>query len=174
MLARVSLRGYMTFNLHIIGAVDSESYAKFSEELTQLEYSQEEEITVELMSEGGDAYTAFAFYERIKNSPIHINIRATGFVASAAVLVLAAGDKREMTKLAWAMVHEDGGVETEGLAVFEMEREVKHMRTLELQWNEVLSSVTKISAAEWEVLNKKTTYLTPEACLNLGLIEEIV
>lgn len=166
----------MVNKLYIIGDINDESYAKFTEELAELENTlrRNDMIEVELMSDGGSAYTALAFYDRIMNSKHVINITATGFTASAAALILAAGNTRRMTKNAWLMTHEDTVSDVKGLSVTEGEREVKHLRELENQWNTLLSRRSNLEPNDWEVMNKKTTYLTAQQCLNIKFIEEIV
>lgn len=164
-------------DIYIVGEINDESYLKFTEELKVLEdahVSDNYPVQVCLMSDGGSAYAAMAFYDRIKYSHLHLTITGIGFIASAATLVLAAGDSRVMTKNAWVMVHEDIASELKRKEVHQAERELAHMRRLENQWNDLLAKVTKTSSKRWEALNKATTYLSPQDCLELGLIEEII
>lgn len=158
--------------LYIVDDISMESYAIFSRELAELQSISNETIDIELASHGGDAYAALAYAARIRLSTCDIRITAVGFVASAAVLILAAGDKRFMTEESWVMVHEDAG-ELEG-DVTSLEREAAQMRKLENQWNSLLEKYTKVSAADWATFHKQTTYLTPISCRNLGLIDEIL
>ena len=157
----------------IIGAVTEEAYAKFSEELRAFEKAKATEVFVEISSGGGTAYDALAFYSRMRLSPCHITVLVVGLVASAAVLVLAAGDKRLMTKESWVMVHEDQ-VSKLTARVTEIEKYGRHLRRMEDQWNRLLADSSTLSAAGWSQLHKTETYLTPEDCLRHGLIEEIV
>lgn len=70
------------------------------------------------------------------------------------------------------MVHQDTG-ETTG-ELHEREREIKQDRRLEDQWNTLMEKNTSTSKEEWAKLNRKTTYLTAEDCLKLGLVDEII
>ncbi len=167
--------------LYITGEINDESFHEFSQALAELEESSFELdenglglVEVELISDGGSAYAALAFYDRIINSHITVNITATGIVASAATLVLAAGDTRRMTTNAWAMVHEDTTDVTKGMMVSKAEAVLRHNRALETQWNELLESQTDTPVAVWEKLNREETFLDAETCKKLGLIEEIV
>lgn len=161
--------------IRIIGDIDTENLLKFYDELDLLEQALPfgTAIELELVSEGGSAYDAVAFYGRIKRSSLRIHITAYGMIASAAILVLAAGHKRKMASEATAMVHEDSVSDYAGNTT-DMETFSRHMRQLEEQWATLLAGVTKTSAKEWERLHKRTTYLTPKQCLELGLVEEIV
>lgn len=164
--------------IYIMGDIDNEAFAKFTIELAELENSKHlpKEIVVSLMSDGGSAYAALAFFDRITQSELHHNITvvATGLVASAATLILASGSKRCMTKNSWLMVHEDSAPNTKSLSVTAAENEMKHSRAMEIQWNKLLAKVTNCTAEGWDKLNKEVSYLSPEECLFLGLIEEIV
>jgi ATP-dependent protease ClpP protease subunit len=167
----------MNRRIAIIGEINTEAYAKFSDELYEIEneFKGKEEshyITLELSSEGGSAELALAFSDRIRTSTMAIYVKAYGLVASAAVLILASGDKRYMAKNAWVMVHEEG-LELEG-DVSGVEKQVKHYRRLEDQWAYLLSSMTETSIEEWNKLHKAETYLNAKQCLELGLIDKVI
>lgn len=165
--------------IYIAGEINDESYVDFSKQLYALEsddvYEDGAVIYVELISDGGSLSSAMAFWDRIKSSRLRVLITATGCANSAAMLILAAGDIRRMTRNAWVLVHEDTGGEGIGdLRIFEVERELRHLRQLEDQWNQLLADVSNITAYEWEQLNQRSAYLDASECLRLGLIEDIV
>lgn len=165
------------FDITISGDIDNESYVEFSDKLAALETSTRGTVRVQLISDGGSAYSAMAFFDRIQNSRKPIHITATGTASSAAVLILAAGHKRFMTKNAWVMVHEDlssCNTDIEEMRVTEAEREIAHLRKLEDRWNDLLARVTTTPAWRWSELHKNSAYLNAQDCLALGLIEEIV
>jgi ATP-dependent Clp protease, protease subunit len=158
--------------IRIIGSIDEAAFKEFSEQMAALEDASRSPIKIILSSGGGSAYDALAFSARMRLSPCRLMVTAYGLVASAAVLVLASGSRRYMTKESWVMVHEDSD-KLNGNVV-ELEREVAHLRRMEDQWAELLELCTDISAATWTKLHKETTYLTPAQCLKLGLVEEII
>jgi ATP-dependent Clp protease, protease subunit len=153
--------------------ISDETFAEFSEKLREFESNKKiNTVEIELYSPGGDSYSALAFAGRMRTSPLKINVTAHGLVASAAVLILAYGTKRRMTKESWVMVHEDSGklrgnVET-------LEREAKHMRTLENQWMQLLSARTHTTPGVWAALHKEEKYLTSSECLAYGLVDEVI
>jgi len=158
----------------ITGEINDESYKEFSSSLLQLEeISKTQSIVLELSSEGGDAYCALAFSGRMRNSPCDIIIHAYGLVASAAVLILASGDTRYIAKEAWVMVHEDSLSELEG-NVTQLEKTAKHLRRLEDQWAWLLESMTSTNLEEWARLHKEEKFLTPQECIELGLVDKII
>jgi ATP-dependent protease ClpP protease subunit len=159
--------------IQIIGAIDEVQFTSFSEALSEYEEAGTKRVRVELSSEGGNAYDALAFYSRMRLSPCEITVVAFGLVASAAVLILAAGDTRIMTRESWVMVHEDSVRKMSG-KVTEVEKFGRHMRRLEDQWNRLLAKSSTLSAEGWGSLHKAETYLMPEDCLKHGLIERII
>lgn len=157
--------------IYINGEISIESFSEFSKELDSVKGNQRVEI--ELTSDGGDAQAALAFYEKIKRHPGDVTITTYGIVASAAVLVLAAGDVRRMSKESWMMVHEDQ-LDLENLSVSQAEKITKHHRRMEEQWCEILSNVSSTHKGAWENLHKKETWLSAEECLKLGIIEQVI
>lgn len=161
-------------NLYLVDDVTPETYLKFSRRLALLEKSYPKGIVVdlELYSSGGEAYTALAFSSRILNSSLKIRITARALVASAAVLILASGHHRRMTRNSWVMVHEDSG-EMSGKTA-DLEKAALHIRRLETQWNRLLGDLTTTPEYEWETLHSEETYIDAERCLALGLVDELI
>ena len=62
-------------------------------------------IEVEINSPGGDVFAALAIYNMLKASGKTVTTRVMGIAASAASLILMAGDKREMPRNAFVMIH---------------------------------------------------------------------
>lgn len=163
--------------IYLIGDIDNESFKSFSRKLARLESeSRTDTVYIELVSDGGSAYSALAFYDRIELSPCPIHVCAMGLVASAAALVLAAGDVRVMTPSAWLMVHEDtpDPKEFEDRQVHEIETRMKHYRRLETQWANLLARTTTTGDVDWSCYHKEETYLNPQQCLELGIIDKIL
>jgi ATP-dependent Clp protease protease subunit len=167
----------MAKKIYVIGDIDEEAYETFSKRLTVLEEKQHEKalwIRLELNSSGGSAIDAIAFYDRMRFSPFNFVVTVYGCAYSAAVLILAGGDHRRMSKNSWVMVHEDEYPAEDGVRVSRLKQVADHGRRLEDQWNELMSSGSDASPEEWAKLHKAETYLSAEECLGLGLIEEII
>lgn len=157
--------------IRISSELTMETFREFSKKMAYLE-GKKDAVKIELSSEGGSAYAALAYSALIRNSPLNVEITAYGFVASAAVLILASGDIRFMTKEAWVMVHEDSG-KLKG-DVVALEREAAQLRRLELQWAELLQELTGTKASIWTALHKETTYLNAAQCVGLNLVDDII
>lgn len=158
--------------IYLVGDISYKNYAKFTEEMANLEVESSEDITIELTSEGGDAYASLAFVSRIRLSPCRIRILGVGYVASAAVLILACGDKKAMTEESWLMVHEEFGAVDGNVALKEIE--IRQCRRMEEQADKALSHYSKTEASVWKRMHKETTYLTANECLGMGLIDEVI
>lgn len=164
-------------DIRIIGAIDEDAFKDFTLKIDALEaspkVSKKKPLVIEITSEGGSPYIALAIVSRMRRSAFDIVTIASGLVASAATLIFVTGGKRLMTQEAWLMIHEDSG-EMSG-SVSTLERDMKHMRAMEDQWNVIFADNTGPSAQYWEKLHAEgDTYLTPERCLELGIIDEII
>lgn len=156
--------------IHVHGEISTESYDKFAKRMSRLERDGSGVIELELFSEGGLACAALAYSARIRRSPCAVRITAYGLVASAAVLILAAGDDRHMAKDAWLMVHEDSISEFEGDATA-VRRLTKQLDLMENQWSQLLAELTNASKEEWMRLHSIEQYISAEECLRLGIAD---
>jgi ATP-dependent protease ClpP protease subunit len=158
--------------LYIVGEIDEKSYLQFSKDLAALEAKSAAPVVVELNSPGGSVLDSLAFSGRMRTSPCDIEIRAFGFVASAAVLLLASGDNRIMTKDSWMMVHQGRSANVGEL--WEQKRDIKVGQRMEDQWSTILQDLTGTSKETWDKLHLRTTYLTADQCLKLKIVDKVV
>lgn len=63
-------------------------------------------IDVRINSRGGDAFEGFAIHNLLKQHPAQVNMRVDGVAASAASIVLMAGDRITVPKNAMVMIHD--------------------------------------------------------------------
>lgn len=168
-----------TARFYITGNIDNEKLQEFLEWLHEIGDSRNITRRIILSSDGGDNEASLAFYDVIKNYNSHnipIEVFGIGLVASAAVLILAAGSKRVLGPNSWVMIHEEtpGGGYFKGANVSTIERSAKHLRRLEDQAYQILESVTRTPAEEWQELHEKETFLSAKECVKLGLVDEIL
>lgn len=161
---------------YIMGDINNEKLQEFLEWSNGLAH---ENRRIVLSSDGGDNEASLAFFDCIRNlvhQGVKVEIIGIGLVASAAVLILAAGSKRVLGPNSWVMVHEEtpGGGYFKGSNVSTIERSAKHLRRLEDQAYQILESVTRTSAEEWQALHEKETFLSAKECVKLGLVDEIL
>lgn len=155
----------------ISGEINERTFRRVSMALTELEALNRKSITIEINSEGGEVYQALAVIGRMKNSPCKLTTIGYGQVMSAASVILAAGDERIISKYAWVMVHE-GSAEVGG-KVADMIEFIRQCRREEEQWARIMEDLTATPKSAWLEMCTKDTYLTPDQCLQLGLVDRI-
>lgn len=160
--------------IQIMGDIDTVAFENFDNTLSRLEDSGKIDLTVHLMSDGGDATVGLAFFDRIRLSSLEITIIAFGEVGSAATLVFAAGDKRVMSPNSSLFFHEEQCGALEGAAVRDAQKTINNCRDVDQQYNRLLSSVTKKGIDYWDYLSVNEEYLSPEQALEAGICDEIL
>jgi ATP-dependent protease ClpP protease subunit len=153
--------------------IEEHTFDWFDSAITALETINRKAITIRISSYGGDVYSALGIIGRMQNSSVSkINTEGYGKIMSAATAVLAAGDKRSMSKLAEFMHHESSyGVEGRHS---EIVHEVKVSERLSLKWARLMSELTGIPQEYW--LRKgvgKDFYISADDCLELNIVDEI-
>jgi ATP-dependent protease ClpP protease subunit len=155
--------------INLIGDVNEDMVIKLFDKMDELESESNEAISINLCSDGGVAYDAIAIAGRLHDSKCTIKIRAYGRVMSAAILILAVGDKRTAQGGTWFMVHEDAGKQKGSTT--ELVKAAKQMRQEEKHWDRLLEYYTATPVDRWTELSRKTTYFTAEVAKGLGLLD---
>ena len=136
------------------------------------------ELVVEINSIGGDVMAGLGIYNMLRNwakDGKTVTTRVTGLAASIASIIALAGDKREMPKNTFAMVHQ---ASTVAVGTSEDMRDAADML------DKVDSSLRNIymdrmgaDEAKATEIMAKDTYLTAAECMDLGfataLIEDV-
>jgi ATP-dependent protease ClpP protease subunit len=92
---------------------------------------------------------------------------------SAAVLILACGNVRRMSRYSWFMSHKASyTLEGDHDKIVE---EVAHMEQEEQLWAHWMEELSTTDSEYWlSSCHKKNMYLTAEECLQHGVIDEII
>lgn len=144
----------------------------FDTAMTILENISKQKITIKINSYGGDVYAALGIVARIKESPCYIHTKGYGKIMSASTVILAAGRKRSISKLAEFMHHE-ASYYVEGKHS-DILHEVKQSQNLSDRWCTLMSELTGIPSTFWQTRGTgKDFYLTPEQCKNLKIVDEV-
>lgn len=117
-LRRIIVESVQVDPKHGESGVDAHMWSRLEKGLSLLEgwplsAEQENTITIVMNNPGGDEYHMLAMYDRIRSSPCRIVAEASGYVMSAASIILQAADVRRVHKLATMMIHH-GSMEFEG------------------------------------------------------------
>ena len=141
--------------------INEQSFAFIDAALSELERDSKKTITIRINSPGGSVYDALAMIGRLKASNCRIVTEAYGHIMSAATLLLAAGRKRRISKYV-------GGSHAE------TKEEVDQVEKQERQWCKWMAELSEKDADFWyNKTYKKNFYLTPQECLDLGVVDEI-
>lgn len=160
-------------SIQIVGAIDEKMFCKIDNELTLLEGKNKRAITFKINSYGGSVYDALAIVGRMQKSPCDIITEVYGQVMSAATIILAAGDKRRMSKLAFLLHHEGsygaGGTHTQ------IKHYVNQAERENNLWCKTMAEFTGASAKFWRTrgLSGLDLYLSAEQCLKIKVIDEV-
>lgn len=157
----------------INGEINNQTFAYVDEKLNEFESDGDNFVTVRINSEGGEVYAALAIVGRLKSSRLKIVTEGYGPVMSAATLILACGNHRVMSRYAWFMHHEST-VKLKGRissVIDELEQEKRE----ELSWAVAMAELTNQDLKFWKSKGTRTDlYLSPEQCLELKIIDEII
>lgn len=133
-----------------------------------------EELTVEINSPGGEVMAGLGMYNMLRNAAargVKVNTRVTGVAASIASVIALAGDKREMPKNSFAMIHGVSGM-TWGTAdeIREYAETVDKMNASIRNIYVERMGVEEAKAAE---IMSKDTWLTAEEAKDMGFATDL-
>lgn len=159
--------------INLTGDVDEEMFTKLDAALNEMEAESRATITIKINSPGGYVYQAMAIVGRIRQSKCHIVTCGYGAVMSAATLILASGNKRQISKHAWFMHHEsqygvEGRHSSNKAAGAQAEREEK-------QWAEWMAGFSKKNKEFWYKNGTNVdSYFSADELLELGVVDELI
>lgn len=158
--------------IYIIGPIDQPAFLLFSTSMDELlAENVVKPIHIEICSGGGEDNAALAFYGKMMSSPAPLHIKAYGEIQSAAVLLLACGDRRSADAQVQFMVHESSeeldGSTSENLA------SAQRMENAENQYYGLLQMHTNTKIGVWRSMARRTTYFSSESALLFGIIDVI-
>lgn len=159
--------------IRLTGDVEEGFFDWFDTAVTLLETENSRKtIVLKINSYGGDVYEALAIIGRMKECKCRIHTKGYGKIMSAATAILAAGDKRSMSKLAEFMHHEMSyGVEGRHSEIL---HEVKNSQKLSEKWCNLMYELTGIPSSYWSNKGIGTDfYMSPEKCMQLNIVDEI-
>ena len=130
-------------------------------------------IVVKIHTYGGDLYSALGIIARMKESSCRIHTKGYGKMMSAGALMLAAGDKRSMSKISTLMHHEPSyGVEGRHS---EVANHVRQAQTESDRWASLMCEFTGTDKQFWKRLgyNGKDLYINADEALRLHVVDEV-
>lgn len=140
--------------------------------LTELEAISKKAITVRISSYGGGCYEALAIIGRLERSKCKIITEGYGPVMSAALVILASGDERRLSRRAWVMHHEPSyGVEGRHN---DMKHTINQMEREELERCRLMEEFTGTKASFWMAQGRNLDkYFSAEECLQFNIVDKL-
>lgn len=132
------------------------------------------EIKIYINSPGGSAYAAFAVYDTMTQMQTPISTIAVGVAASAATLLLTAGNKGKRSALAHALIHMHQPLGETGGQASDIEIGAKEILRLKDLYAETLAKRT--GQKKTKVLKDidRDVNMTPEEAKKYGIIDKII
>lgn len=153
--------------------IEDHHFDFFDTAMTTLESMNRKTITIKISSYGGDIYTALGIIGRMSESKCILHTKGYGKIMSASTAILAAGNKRSISKLAHFMHHEmsyDPGY----ARLSEHAHDVKESQSLSDKWCNLMFELTGTSSEFWAEQGVGLDfYLTPQECLDLNVADEV-
>lgn len=138
-----------------------------------LDIDQEPAITLYIKSDGGDLHCGFSAMDHIKNLTARITTVADGLCASAATLLLLAGDRRRMLENSYVLIHQ---ISADGVwGKYEELKDHMHNFTKDMErMQKVYETETRIPVRKLKKILKKDLYLDAEQCVRYGLVHDVI
>ncbi len=136
--------------------------------------SPKKEIKMYINSPGGSAYASFAIYDTMQQLQTPISTIAVGVAASAATLILAAGEKGKRAALAHTLVHMHQPLGEAGGQASDIEITTKEILRLKSLYAETLAK--HAGQTKTKVLKDidRDVNMTPEEAKKYGIIDKII
>jgi ATP-dependent Clp protease protease subunit len=164
------------FIIFVTGPVESGMANTFIAQMLFLE-SQDptRDINIYINSPGGDVYAGFAMYDTIKHVKNPVSTINVGLAASAAALILVAGNKgkRLMLPGAFSLIHQVLTHGLEGQAT-EIEIQAKHMLKLRRMYADAIAKDTGQEVEKVLRDIERDNWLDATESKKYGLVDKIM
>lgn len=131
------------------------------------------EITVKIMSEGGDAFAGMAIHDALKNTSCPIRTEGYGLVASAANIVFAAGHTRAIAPNAHVLIHPVRTALDDEMKLGDLKMELNNTELVQDRFALVLKQLG-VPASDCVELLSKESLIDAHHALRIGLATEIM
>ena len=130
-------------------------------------------ITVKLNSCGGDLYTGIAIHNALKSLAGKVNVVVEGIAASAASVIMCAGDTVSVFPGSLVMIHGVSVYLWDALNIQDMKQLMKGMDASERAVAEIYNAKTGIEVDTLRSMMTKETWLTGREAIDKGFADEL-
>lgn len=131
-------------------------------------------ITVKLNSCGGDLYTGIAIHNALKALSGEVNVVVEGIAASAASVIMCAGDTVTVYPGSLVMIHGVSVFLWDALNIQDMKQLMKGMDASERAVAEIYNAKTGIAVETLRSMMAKETWLTGREALEKGFADSVL
>lgn len=128
-------------------------------------------LDVRVNSLGGDVFEGFAIYNLLKDHASDITVHVDGVAASAASVIVMAGDKIVMAQNSFLMIHDAYSILMGNAA--ELRRQADLLDSINAKIADVYAARGNKDSAAFAQLMDDESWLTAEEAVALGLADEI-
>jgi ATP-dependent protease ClpP protease subunit len=142
---------------------------EFNMKLRQLA-KEHSRITVYIHSNGGDLWAGLSAMDHIRKCPSHVTTVADGICASAATMMLLAGDERQMHKHSYVLIHQ---VNTDGSweKYSDLKEQVGNYDRFMKNFKKIYEKYTNIPSSVLDKLFMKDIYWDYKKCVRYGVVQ---
>ena len=131
-----------------------------------------DELNVHIDSPGGDAFQGIAIYNLLVNHPVKVNTIVQGWAASAASIIMQAGDSRRIAENGMAMIH-NAWTFTIGNAA-ELRKQADMMDKLDANLALTYAARSGGKQSRFAELMAAETWFSAEEAMTEGLADEVI
>ncbi|HIS32254.1 MAG TPA: Clp protease ClpP [Candidatus Limivivens intestinipullorum] len=130
-------------------------------------------ITVKLNSCGGDLYTGIAIHNALKTLSGNVNVVVEGIAASAASVIMCAGDTVTVYPCSLIMIHGVSVMLSDSLNIQDMKQLIKGMDASEKAVAEIYDAKTGLGVDTLRNMMTKETWMTGREALDKGFADAL-
>lgn len=131
-------------------------------------------ITVKLNSCGGDLYTGIAIHNAIKALSAHVNVVVEGIAASAASVIMCAGDTVQVYPGSLVMIHEPACTVIDYCRIDDLKGIIKMLTAGIDATAEVYAAKTGTATDVLKSMMHKETWMTGQQAIDKGFADELL
>jgi ATP-dependent Clp protease protease subunit len=131
-------------------------------------------LTVRINSPGGDVFAATAIYTALKNHPANVTVQVDGIAASAATIIMMAGDTIKAPSNAMIMIHDPMLMLFGYYNAQDMQKMSEVLASVKASILNAYVSKTGRDKAELADMMQQETWMTAEEALEQGFVDELM
>lgn len=131
-------------------------------------------IIIKLNSGGGDVYTALAIHNALKALPAHKTVIVEGLAASAASVIMCAGDEVHVYPGSIVMVHGVSGYVNDRLDIFDVRKLARNFDAVERAMATIYAEKTGKTIDEMRQMMNAETWMTGQQAIDQGFADNII